>query len=163
MQLTKYTDYGLRTLIYLATTGDSRPISEIAARYKVSRNHLVKVAHHLIKLGYLKTTRGRFGGIQLAHDARDIAIGKVVRNLEPGFEIAECFSPSRNECIITSGCKLARALDEARRAFLVVLDGYTLEDIVKDGGRLAGLLSIQEAPPIAPPKAAASGRNGSRS
>lgn len=146
MQLTKYTDYGLRTLIYLATAGDNRPISEIAARYKISRNHLVKVVHHLIKLGYLKTLRGRSGGVELAHAASGIAIGRVVRDLEPGFEIAECFAPTRNECVITNGCKLARALDEARHAFLAVLDDYTLEDIVQDRVRLAGLLSIQQAP-----------------
>ena len=41
MQLTMYTDYSLRVLIYLAlTNGEKTTISEIAESYGVSKNHL---------------------------------------------------------------------------------------------------------------------------
>lgn len=153
MQLTRHTDYGLRILIYLASAKDSRSVPEIAERYGISRNHLVKVAHELVKLSYLKTTRGRLGGMTLAKSPKRIKIGKVVRDLEPGFEIAECFSPERDRCVITSGCQLKFALDYAKRAFLNALDEYTLEDVVGNREQLVELLSLAN-PPVEPSKRA---------
>ncbi len=147
MQLTRYTDYGLRILIYLASVDDTRPVSEIAKQYGISHNHLVKVAHELVRLRYLKTTRGRFGGMSLAAEPKNIRIGRIVRDLEPGFAIAECFSPVENHCVITSGCKLKFALRQAKEAFLNTLDEYTLEDIVGNREELVELLAA--GPPSA--------------
>ena len=71
MRFTTYTDYSLRVLMHLAQSnkGDTT-ISELADFYKISRNHLVKVVHHLGLLGYIETTRGRTGGIKLAKIGR---------------------------------------------------------------------------------------------
>lgn len=146
MQLTRHTDYGLRILIYLASADEHRPVSEIAERYGISHNHLVKVAHQLVKLGYLKTTRGRFGGMSLAVKAQDIKVGRIVRDLEPGFAIAECFSPLENQCVITKGCRLRSALDRAKNAFLEALDEYTLADITSNREELVGLLTLGQSP-----------------
>ncbi|MDO9372430.1 MAG: Rrf2 family transcriptional regulator, partial [Gammaproteobacteria bacterium] len=67
MQLTLHTDYALRVLIYLRLKGDSLvTISEIADFYQISRNHLVKVVHHLANHGFIHTTRGKHGGMRLA-------------------------------------------------------------------------------------------------
>ena len=50
MQLNRFTDFGLRVLMYLTQCRD-RPtavtIPEIADRFGASRNHLVKVAHFM--------------------------------------------------------------------------------------------------------------------
>ena len=45
MHLTRFTDYGLRTLIYLAVqpTDKRVTISEITLAYDLSRDHVVKV------------------------------------------------------------------------------------------------------------------------
>lgn len=48
MRLTLYTDYALRTLLYLAVHTDRRvSIREVAQTYGISENHLVKIIHHL--------------------------------------------------------------------------------------------------------------------
>jgi DNA-binding MurR/RpiR family transcriptional regulator len=63
MRLTVYTDYALRVLMYLALKEDRlATIAEIAERYSISRNHLMKVAHQLGVGGYVETVRGRKGG-----------------------------------------------------------------------------------------------------
>ncbi|MEZ5397610.1 MAG: Rrf2 family transcriptional regulator [Bryobacterales bacterium] len=146
MQLTRHTDYGLRILIYLASADEHRSVSEIAEHYGISHNHLVKVAHELVKLGYLKTTRGRFGGMRLAVEPQNLTVGRIVRDLEPGFAIAECFSPLENECVITKGCRLRSALDRAKDAFLETLDEYTLADITSNREQLIELLAIGRLP-----------------
>ena len=139
MQLTRYTDYSLRVLLYLGLkqtqpkTTDSITISEIAEYYKISRNHLVKVVHHLANDGFINTTRGKGGGLRLAHSPEDICIGDVVRKMEPNFNIVECFNPTGQDCEIEPLCALKNSLGEATASFLSVLDKYTLADgIIKN-------------------------------
>lgn len=144
MQLTQYTDYALRTLIYLAICDDNATITEIAERYRISRNHLVKVVHNLGKLGYITTTRGRQGGLRLAYPPSEINMGEVVRRTEPNFHLVECFDASRNQCVITPACRLMGVLGEAFDAFLQVLDQYTLEDMAANREPLRRLLALDE-------------------
>lgn len=131
MQLTHYTDYSLRVLVYLSLkTKKAVTISEIADYYKISRNHLVKIVNNLANLGYITTIRGKGGGMHLAMPAEDINIGEVVRNVEPNFNIVECFAEDNNSCRIEPVCKLKRVLKSATETFLVELEQYTLKDII---------------------------------
>jgi len=141
MQLTQYTDYALRTLIYLAATGKESTITEVAERFNISRNHLVKVVHNLGKTGFIRTERGKSGGISLARPANEIGIGDVVRKMETSFHIVECFRASGNQCPITPVCVLKNVLNEAFGNFMKTLDAYTLEDIL--GRRHAVLALLQ--------------------
>ena len=142
MQLTRYADYSLRTLIYLALTPNNVTVSDIAERYDISRNHLVKVVHNLGKLGYINTARGRSGGISLAIKPKDINVGQVIRQVEPNFDLVECFSEENNRCPLTSVCRLRGVLTEAHAAFIKVLDKYTLSDMVANEADLAMLLKL---------------------
>src|SRR5262245_51547386 len=109
--------------------GDQRvTIEEIAAAYRISRAHLMKVVNSLARAGYLTAHRGRSGGIVLARSAEDICLGEVVRATEPAFAIVECFS-TNNQCVFTDRCRLARVLDQALTAFLTVLDQHTLASV----------------------------------
>ncbi len=133
MQLTLYTDYSLRVLLYLGKKdGGPATIGEIAEYFGISRNHLVKVAHHLGTLGYLHTARGKGGGIRLAKAPEDITIGEVVRATEPNFHLVECFDPEASTCTVLQDCRLKGLLGKAQRRFFEVLDGCTLADLLKD-------------------------------
>ena len=140
MQLTSYTDYGLRVLIYLACADDGATVAEIADQYGISRNHLVKVVHRLSQLGYILTERGRFGGIRLANPPKDIRLGQVVRDLETTRAIVECFSPETNTCPIAPVCGLKGVLARAEAAFQQVLDEHTLADVIVDRSVLSAIL-----------------------
>ncbi len=130
MRLTLYTDYSLRVLLYLANKeGESVTITELADFYKISRNHLVKVVHNLGLNGYILTTRGRNGGLKLAHPAKDIQIGKVVRSTEPDFDLLECFNPVTDQCVVSASCTLKGVIFNAQASFMAVLDKYTLADM----------------------------------
>jgi Rrf2 family nitric oxide-sensitive transcriptional repressor len=143
MQLTLYTDYSLRVLIYLGMRPTHQAtITEIAESYGISRNHLVKVVHNLSGIGYIKTTRGRGGGMQLAYAPSKINIGEVVKKTEPNFNMVECFDKENNTCPIAPSCALIKALKAARSAFLDVLESYTLADVVNNADELAPLLKV---------------------
>ncbi|EXU74291.1 MULTISPECIES: nitric oxide-sensing transcriptional repressor NsrR [Erwinia] len=145
MQLTSFTDYGLRALIFLAALPDGKmtSITEVTAAYGVSRHHMVKIVNQLSRTGYVATVRGKKGGIRLGKPASEIVIGQVVRNLEP-LQLIHCHS---DFCHITSACRLKKALQEAVQSFLAVLDNYTLADLVAENYPLYQLLQI-EAPSI---------------
>ena len=142
MKLTLYTDYSLRVLIYLATKkdGELANIKEIAEAYSISKNHLMKVTHELGKMELIETVRGRNGGIRLGEKPENINIGSVVRKTEEDFHLVECFDPERNQCVITPVCGLKHALEKALDAYLTVLDGYTLDDLVRNPFDLRALL-----------------------
>jgi Rrf2 family nitric oxide-sensitive transcriptional repressor len=143
MHLTVYTDYALRVLTYLALKqGELATIAEIADSYDISKTHLMKVTHQLGVAGYVETVRGRGGGLRLAKPVEAIGVGEVVRHTEPDMAIVSCFKPVDAPCAIRPCCVLRRSLEKAREAFMAVLDGYTLADLVQPRGRLTGLLKI---------------------
>ncbi len=146
MRLTAYTDYSLRVLMYLGLRGEKlATISELSETYGLSANHLMKIVHNLGKLGYIETVRGRGGGMRLAGDPEQINLGKVVRQMEPDFAIAECFDAGRHDCVIAPACRLQRVLDQAVRSFLDVLDQHTLADLLQNRTKLRSLLHIDRA------------------
>lgn len=137
MQLTQYTDYSLRVLVYLGMKKDGRAtITELAEFYVISRNHLVKVVHHLAQQQLILTQRGKNGGMSLARSPEQIKIGDVVRLTEPNFDIAECFNRDTNQCVLAPNCRLKSILHEANAAFLATLDRYTIADAIANPGML---------------------------
>lgn len=132
MRLTVYTDYTLRVLMYLGLKGDSRAtIKEISDCYGISKNHLMKIVQDLSREGILETVRGKSGGIRLARPPEEICIGAVVRTTEPDFRVVECFDAATPNCRLHGSCILTTAIGEALEAFLEVLDGYTLADLIR--------------------------------
>ena len=130
MQLTRYTDYSLRVLIYLAVHQEElATIDGIAKAYGISNAHLMKIVHQLGLAGYVETVRGRGGGLRLAQPPEKIRIGEVVRHTE-AMPLVECFDSKTSHCRIEPVCDLRAALKDALGAFLRTLDGYTLADLV---------------------------------
>lgn len=132
MRLTVYTDYALRTLMYLATHRDCLvTIGDIAELHGISKNHLMKVVNQLHVMKVVEAVRGRNGGLRLGMEPQDINIGQIVRDTEPDFFMAECFDRDNNSCIYTPGCKLKRILRDATEAYLNTLDGVTLDTLIR--------------------------------
>lgn len=141
MRLTTFTDYSLRVLIFLAAEPAGRAtIAQIARAFDISENHLMKVVHFLGKAGLLANVRGKGGGLGLARPADQINLGEVVRITEANANPAECFDRERNQCVIAPICKLKDVFFEAERAFHKVLDGYTLDDVVRNRTAISRVL-----------------------
>lgn len=137
MRLTLHTDYSLRLLMLLAMEPEQlHTIEEIARRYDISRNHLMKVTQTLAQAGFVESLRGRGGGLRLARPAGEIMLGEVVRATEDGFDIVECFNRENNRCVVAPACGLRGPLEEALNAFLSTLDTYSLADLVAKPGSL---------------------------
>jgi len=135
MQLTRYTDYSLRVLFFLAShPGERCTISQISEYFNISRNHLVKVVHNLGQLEFIHTIRGKSGGMTLAMPASEINIADVVQRVEPHMNLLECFDKPTNTCPIIAQCGLKGVLYKARKGFISVLKDYTVADLLPPEG-----------------------------
>lgn len=127
MQLTRFSDLGLRVLMDLSALapGAVTTIAEVTERFQVPHNHLSKVVQFMGQQGWLHTVRGKGGGIRLAWPLADYRLGQVVRTLERTTEVIECADPP---CVLRGRCSLKGLLDEANDAFYAALDRHTLAD-----------------------------------
>ena len=131
MQLTRHTDYALRVLIFLALQRKQELVTmaEIEQHFDIPRNHLIKIVQRLGRLGYAQTVRGKGGGLRLGKAITAIRIGDVVEDMESTLELIDCHKPV---CPINGDCRLKHMLNEARSAFINVLNQYTLADVVRN-------------------------------
>lgn len=128
MQLTRFTDLALRVVMYVARErGRLCTMGEIAAFYQVSHEYLRKVVHKLARLGYLRSARGRGGGLALARAPASIRLGELVLAMEEDLSIVDCHAAA---CVLLPGCSLKSTLDRAGRAFIAALDEATLADLL---------------------------------
>jgi Rrf2 family nitric oxide-sensitive transcriptional repressor len=129
MQLTKFTDYSLRVLMYIAKKETKlSTVAEIATYYSISQNHLVKIVHNLSLLGYIESLKGKNGGIKLLKKPKDINLKALILEIEPNFFIFECFDKNNNTCIITEMCSVKEIINESLLLFLNNLEKYSLDD-----------------------------------
>lgn len=129
MRITRFSDIGLRVLIYLAGADKHRSlvtVSEISKQFDIPLNHLVKVAGHLAREGWIQALRGRKGGLVLIADPKLLRIGGVLRNLEGENELVDC---AAQRCQLSQNCLLRGALAAALRAFYDEMDKYVLADM----------------------------------
>ena len=144
MRLTLSTDYALRLLMLVGLETERLvTIEEVADRFGISKNHLMKVAYQLGQKGYLETVRGRNGGLRLGKTPDQIVVGEVVRKIEPDFAVVECQNPA-GYCRIAPCCTLRSAMKEAVQAFLEKLDQYTIEDLLRPKSKLRHLLGVNQ-------------------
>jgi Rrf2 family nitric oxide-sensitive transcriptional repressor len=130
MRLTRFSDIGLRVLIYLERSGErSSPVTvaEIGSQFDIPLNHLVKVVGQLAKMGWIKAMRGRNGGLRLMADPATLTIGQVLRKLEgDGDDLVDC---EGTNCALKMDCQLRGMLRAGMRAFYEAMDRYTLAQV----------------------------------
>jgi Rrf2 family nitric oxide-sensitive transcriptional repressor len=142
MRINKRTNIAARVLMYCAlNTGRLVTKAEIAEAANVSENHLAQVINRLARLGFLRTHRGRNGGLELARAARDIVIGDVFRAMEGHAPQTECFADVDNSCPLIEACRLRIAVEDAVAAFYGSLAQVTLEALVCGNDPLRALLA----------------------
>lgn len=151
MRLTLYTDYALRTLLYLAVHTDRRvSIREVAQTYGISENHLIKIIHHLGRGGFVHTQRGRGGGLTLGRPPEEICVGDVVRHTEEDMALVGCMTRNGEgaaSCLLYGGCHLRGVLGSALDAFMGVLDKATLADLLQPHERQTLMQAATRAAP----------------
>ena len=129
MRITRYSDIGLRVLIYLAGADKHRAlvtVAEIAGQFDIPGNHLSKVVGQLARLGWIQALRGRHGGLLLLADPTTLHLGTVLRALEGDAELVDC---EGQQCRLSKNCLLRGAMAAGLQAFYDAMDRYVLTDV----------------------------------
>jgi Rrf2 family nitric oxide-sensitive transcriptional repressor len=143
MRMTIRTSLAMRSLMFCAVnTGRTVRRQEVAEATGASENHLAQVIHLLAQKNFLRTIRGRAGGLMLARPAAQITVGEVFRTFERVIPFADCFRAEGPDCPLAAGCRLNCVLAEALEAFYARLDRVTVAELVDDNTRLHGLLRV---------------------
>lgn len=138
MHLSRYTDYAYRVLLYTATREQRCTLNEISQYYNVSVEHLRKVVHRLSTLNYIRTYKGKSGGMELNLQPSEINLGEIYRDFEATREkVIDC---QKLNCILSPGCSLEKVLLNAEKAFVAELDKSTLENLLS--GNTSKLLNV---------------------
>ena len=146
MRLTTRTNLAARVLMFCGVNaGRTVRSAEIAAACNASENHLAQVIHQLQHLGFVRTLRGRGGGLTLARPAAEISIGTMFRQFESGHPFAECFTGADNTCPLKEACRLRGYLERALDAFYAEMDRVSLQDLVQGNCGLDALLTLRDA------------------
>lgn len=131
MQLSKFTDYAFRTLIYLANNRDKNSIvDELARELEISEHHLKKIVNKLAKTEYIISVKGRNGGLKLGLEPKDINLGKVLMFTEENLNLVECMDKPDTCPLMKNGCKLKGIISKSLNSFIEEMSKYTLEDIL---------------------------------
>ena len=132
----------MRVLMYCGVNdGQLVTKSHIAEACNTSENHLAQVVNRLAQLGFLHTQRGRNGGLRLARPMEEIRVGEVMRAMEEGVSVTECFDDQDNTCPLISVCRLRDVIAAAMDTFYAALDEVTLADLVCGNNGLMTILS----------------------
>lgn len=155
MQLTVRSNHAMRLMMFCAVNeGRVTPVADIARACNMSEAHLGKIANALASHGFIETLRGRRGGVRLAKPASELNVGDIVRSTEMGYCLVECLKMETNTCPLVEVCRFRSVMNRALEAFLNVLDGYTLADLVTERDQLRAAMGL-DAP--AEPELAAAG------
>lgn len=131
MNISKFSDYAYRTLIYLAKSDKEQcTVEELSKKLCISEHHLKKIVQKLGKTEYIISTKGRHGGIKLGMEPKDINLRKVLMITEENLTLVECFSRGQCNCAKSTSCKLKIVMNSALGSFMKKLGEYTLEDLL---------------------------------
>jgi Rrf2 family transcriptional regulator, nitric oxide-sensitive transcriptional repressor len=130
MQLSKFTDYAFRALMYLGKNNEANLTIDILAKnLDISIHHLKKIINKLAKTEYIISIKGRNGGLKLGLPPKDINLGEVLKLTEENLNLVECMGDTEI-CPLFCGCKLKRTISNSLEAFIEEMSKYTLEDIL---------------------------------
>ena len=131
MQITRQTEYAIRTLIELA----KHPIGTVLQTKSISQNQgipevfLQKTIQLLGKAGFVKTVRGSKGGISLIISSNQITIARVFTAIEGNLAINPCLA-DKSYCYQTDSCAVHKILARAQQALVDELSKETIADII---------------------------------
>ncbi len=106
MRITRETDYAIIAATYLAEQSKPASAAKIAEACDLNASLMSKVLKLLAKAGVLVSTRGVYGGYQLASTPEEISLLDIIVAIEGPMAINACVD-HENPCVRLGECDLA--------------------------------------------------------
>ena len=133
LELTRRTDYAIRTVLFLAREGSSEvvPASRIAEAMGIPPRFLAQVMQDLVGAAIVEARLGRDGGYRLARDPSGLSMLEIIEAVEGER------APRRRRCVLRSAdcdrdrpCDAHAVFTAAQDALLAELRGATVQDVL---------------------------------
>lgn len=136
--------YALRLMLDLAVhdTGENISLKSIAQRQEISGKYLEQIIGMLTKAGFVRSTRGSFGGYRLARPAKEYTVGSILRLTEGSLAPVPCVEEGIENCAKAETCVTVTVWRELNDAINSVVDHITLADLVERQNAMADNYSI---------------------
>ncbi len=135
MQLTRKTEYAVRTLLELVNRplGSLVQTCEIAEAKEIPEPFLNKTIRDLARAGFVETRRGKMGGVRLIKTGDSFTMADVVEAIEGPIAINPCLKESYN-CRNKTTCRVRRLLKDAQSKFVDQLKSITFAELARQEG-----------------------------
>lgn len=141
MQITRQTEYAVRTLMELAKAEQGKlvPTKTISLNQSIPEVFLKKTIQLLANAGLIVTQRGTQGGVRLAVPASEITIADVFTAVEGRLAINVCLS-ELYPCPNKPECRVSGVLQRAQDALVAELSRESIADLV---GHFEGTFNLR--------------------
>ncbi|RJR20823.1 MAG: Rrf2 family transcriptional regulator [Desulfobacteraceae bacterium] len=132
MQITRQTEYAIRTLLELSRVpfGKLLQTRVISERQGIPEVFLTKTVQVLALAGLVQTQRGTQGGVKLAVPGDQITLADIITAIEGTLAINICLAENYS-CPNMATCKVHQVFRRAQEAMLSELNSVTLSDLVE--------------------------------
>jgi len=128
MRVSKKTEYGIHSVLYIAVHRDSPVLLDKLSEQGVSRDYLAKVMRSLTKMGILRSSVGVSGGYVLGREPEEISFKDIFLACEGEPEFI-CARGAR-ECDADDSCGIIVPFKNAYEKMLEELSKVTIQDLI---------------------------------
>ena len=131
MQITRQANYATRAILYLSQfeVGESVSTGRVAREERIPPAFLSKIIARLSHAGITQASRGRYGGVKLARQPRDISMLEVIEAIDGPIELNECVG-ANNNCPFTDTCPMQPVWCEVQERLVTRLKNTTFAQFV---------------------------------
>jgi Rrf2 family protein len=132
MQITRQSDYGIRSVLYLSRQPFKKIsfVTEISEDYKIPRSFLAKILQKLVKAKIVRSYRGVKGGFSLAKQAKDITLLEVLEAIEGKLCLNVCLA-DKKRCDFSKHCPVSSVWATAQARFMEILKKTNFEELAR--------------------------------
>jgi Rrf2 family nitric oxide-sensitive transcriptional repressor len=129
MKLTRTSDAAFRILVLMAREKDRQSAQIISKALSIPYSQTAKILQNLARAGFVRTAKGKGGGVELLISADTITLADVIVAIEGPIHLMEC-TINKNACPLSSGCCLSQKIKEAQDCMIRVFSDSSIADLI---------------------------------
>ncbi len=130
MKLNRSTDFSLRILLHLAKEGEKVTNNELSRKLKIPPAYLVKLVRVLSQNNYLRTSKGKGGGVEILKNPKHISLLEIVELNEGPIVLSDCFIDKRY-CTLDPSCILKGKIGRIQKEIKRLLAETSVADLLE--------------------------------
>ncbi|MBL7014145.1 MAG: Rrf2 family transcriptional regulator [Candidatus Marinimicrobia bacterium] len=136
MRISMTGEYAVRAMIHLSSIskGKVTHISDISKEQNIPETLLRKIMGQLVKIGLVRSSRGKGGGVMLAKPGDSISLLDIIQGIEGQIILNQCLVDEKY-CDQTSYCAVRKVWQQAQDQMLSILNGKSICDLANESNR----------------------------